>query len=243
MFILSGLFLEDRENLFWDFWSPFSISFICFSARPNYLKKRTNLPGHVRPGLLARPALISREAALPAQPPAPPKTLAASRRRRRQPLLRLAPPKPPRLATWPRHSPSSSTRVSASVRRRHVALAIEKRFAGELILTAVEPTLARYKWTPRAPLSTHATSCYPHGAPLPRIRPGEVSFLVSGNSCRRHRPGQSGTSSTSPSLFSSPGTSSFPCEPNPLLNFDRESSPPTNHFAPEASLGRGARRR
>ena len=66
----------------------------------------------------------------------------------RQPLLRSAPPKPPRLATWPRHSPSSSTRVSASVRRRHVALATERRFAGELIPTAAEPTLARYKWTP-----------------------------------------------------------------------------------------------
>ena len=25
-----------RENLFWDFWSPFSISFLCFSARRNY---------------------------------------------------------------------------------------------------------------------------------------------------------------------------------------------------------------
>ena len=94
--------------------------------------------------------------------------------------------------------------------------------------------MARYKWTPRAPLSTHATSCYPHGAPLPRIRPGEVSFLVSGNSCRRHRPGQSGTSSTSPSPFSSPGTFSSSCELVPLLDFDREPSPPQNHFAPEA---------
>ena len=39
MLILSGLFLEDGENLFRDFWSPFSISFLSFSARPNYLKK------------------------------------------------------------------------------------------------------------------------------------------------------------------------------------------------------------
>ena len=177
------------------------------------------------------------------QPPPRPAGQELAAAAARQPLLRSAPPKPPRLATWPRHSPSSSTRVSASVRRCHVALATERRFAGELIPTAVEPTSACYKWTPRAPLSTHATSCYPHGAPLPRIRPGEVFFIISGNSCRRHHPGQSGTSSTSPSPFSPPRTSSFPCEPNPLLNFDREPSPPTNHFATEASLRRGAHRR
>ena len=39
MFTLSGLILEVGENLFWDFWSPFSISFLSFSARRNYLKK------------------------------------------------------------------------------------------------------------------------------------------------------------------------------------------------------------
>ena len=133
--------------------------------------------------------------------------------------------------------------MSASVRRRHVALATERRFAGELIPTAAEPTLARYKWTPRASPSTQATLCYPHGAPLPRIRPGEASFLISGNSGRRHRPGQSGTSSTSPSPFSSPGTSSSSHEPFPLLDFDREPSPPQCHFATEAFLRRGARRR
>ena len=80
---------------------------------------------------------------------------------------------------------------------------------------------------------------------LPQLtnRPRRAFFLISGNSCRRHRPGQSGTSSTSPSPFSSPGTSSSSCEPNPLLNFDREPSPPTNHFVTGASLRRGARRR
>ena len=36
--LLSAIFLEDEENLFQDFWSLFSISFLCFSAR-NYLKK------------------------------------------------------------------------------------------------------------------------------------------------------------------------------------------------------------
>ena len=40
MFILSGLILEVRENLFRDFWSWFSISFICFSAHNVFLKKK-----------------------------------------------------------------------------------------------------------------------------------------------------------------------------------------------------------
>ena len=38
MFSLCGLILEAGENLFRDFLSPFSISFVSFSAR-NYLKK------------------------------------------------------------------------------------------------------------------------------------------------------------------------------------------------------------
>ena len=41
MFTLSGLILETRENLFRDFWSPFSISFY-FSSERNYLKKTRN---------------------------------------------------------------------------------------------------------------------------------------------------------------------------------------------------------
>ena len=90
------------------------------------------------------PLLAATRQAAPAAPGRP----RASRRRRPTALRRAAPPKPPRLATWPRHSPSSSTRVFASVRRRHVALATERRFAGELIPTAAEPTLARYKLTP-----------------------------------------------------------------------------------------------
>ena len=40
MFTLSAIFLEDGEILFQDFWSPFSISFICFSTRHNYFKKK-----------------------------------------------------------------------------------------------------------------------------------------------------------------------------------------------------------
>ena len=39
MFTLSRVFLEDGENLFQNFWSPFSISFLCFSVRNYFLKK------------------------------------------------------------------------------------------------------------------------------------------------------------------------------------------------------------
>ena len=55
MFILFGLILEVGKNLFRDFWSQFSISFTCFSAR-NYKKTRNRLwavfgQDSVRPGL------------------------------------------------------------------------------------------------------------------------------------------------------------------------------------------------
>ena len=50
MFTLSGLILETRENLFRDFWSPFSISFY-FSSERNYLKKTKPTMGRTRAGL------------------------------------------------------------------------------------------------------------------------------------------------------------------------------------------------
>ena len=68
MFTLSGLFLEDGENLFRDFWSPFSISFLSFSARRNYLKKVKPTLGRTRAGLHPKPS--------PAPLP-PPRPLAA----------------------------------------------------------------------------------------------------------------------------------------------------------------------
>ena len=43
MFNSSGIFLEDGKNLFRDFWSPFSISFIYFFARQNIIFKRNQL--------------------------------------------------------------------------------------------------------------------------------------------------------------------------------------------------------
>ena len=66
-------------------------------------------------------------------------------------------------------------------------------------------------------------------------RPGEASFLISGNSCRRHCPGQFGTTRASHSPFSPPRASSPSREPSPLLNFDRDTPREKNHFAPEAT--------
>ena len=50
MFTLSDIFLEDRENLFRDFWSLFSISFIFFSARNIFFKESQPTLGRIRPG-------------------------------------------------------------------------------------------------------------------------------------------------------------------------------------------------
>ena len=90
MFILSGLFLEDGENLFRDFWSPFSISFLTFSARPIFFSKsqppygpcptRTPQPGRPlkprpEPRLSPsrrRPETLAAAAARVAPPPDPP---------------------------------------------------------------------------------------------------------------------------------------------------------------------------
>ena len=72
MFTLSGLILEARENLFRDFWSPFSISFYFFSSE----RKKTEPPiGRTRPGLRLAGAFISR--GKPARRPSRPETLAA----------------------------------------------------------------------------------------------------------------------------------------------------------------------
>ena len=120
----------------------------------------------------------------------------------RQPCAVQRRPSHSRSPPGPWNSACSSAAMSASARRRHDALLLQNVGSPERLSTAaVEPTSSRYKWTPRAPLSTHATSCYPHGAPLPRIRPGEVFFIISGNSCRRHRPGQSARSSQTPATI------------------------------------------
>ena len=96
-------------------------------------------------------------------------------------------------------------------------------------------TLAPRLWPALQHLATHSPSH--RNAPSSPAAPDRPS------ASRRHRPGQSGTSSTSPSPFSSPGTSSSSREPFPLLDFDREPTPPQSHFATEAFFRRGARRR
>ena len=71
MFTLSAIFLEDGENLFQDFLSPFSISFICLFAR-NYLKKRNRLTGPCPTWTLRPGGFISRALRLPEAQVAPP---------------------------------------------------------------------------------------------------------------------------------------------------------------------------
>jgi len=76
---------------------------------------------------------------------------------------------------------------------------------------------------PRTHSSTQAIlECSP-SCPVAANRPGEASFLISGNSCRRHCPGQFGTTRTSHSLFSPPRASSSSREPFPLLDVDQGS--------------------
>ena len=59
----------------------------------------------------------------------------------------------------------------------------------------------------------------------------EGSSSSSGNSCRRHYPGHSGTTRASPSPLSSPGAPSPPRESIPQLNFDLDSPREKTHFA------------
>ena len=78
---MSGLFLEDGENLFRDFWCPFSISFLTFSARPNYFKKKlTALRAVSDPDTSAWPAFKA-AARAPPQPKSPPPRNPSRRRR------------------------------------------------------------------------------------------------------------------------------------------------------------------
>ena len=123
MFTLCGRFLEDMENLFHDFWSPFSIS-LYFSSEQNYLKKMRGTdfgPYSARTPLAG--AFISRRPGARESPAAPAETLtlAQPRRRhrhRRQPRRRPA----RRAAAGPRRrrrTPADpAARTLAEVRRR-----------------------------------------------------------------------------------------------------------------------------
>ena len=73
MFTLSKIFLEDGENLFQDFWSSFSISFLYFSARGIIIKKVNRLTGPCPTRTLHPAGLFKAEArAAPAPNPSRP---------------------------------------------------------------------------------------------------------------------------------------------------------------------------
>ena len=143
MFILSGLFLEDGENLFRDFWSPFSISFLTFSARPNYFWKKGQPPYGPCPTRTPQPGrpYKPRPDPAPAQVGAAPQTLTLTdprrrrriRRRRRRPRR---PTQPPDAATA-RRSPAASRPTplpaGAARRRRRHANRGSRRFSRKTV--------------------------------------------------------------------------------------------------------------
>ena len=89
MFILCSLILEARENLFRDFWSPFSIPFVFFLSVTLFLKKIATDLRAVSDQTLGPSGFISQGG--PAGPP--PQTLAALAPRRRRLCRRAAPPR------------------------------------------------------------------------------------------------------------------------------------------------------
>ena len=94
MFTLCGLILEARENLFRNFWSPFSISFYFSSERNNKKNEPTYGPCPTRTparGGLYKPRPSPGE---PQPPQLPTLAVARSRRRRRPPPRRPAPSSP-----------------------------------------------------------------------------------------------------------------------------------------------------
>ena len=107
MFTLCGLILEAQENLFRDFWSPFSISFYLFSER-NYLKKTQPTTGRIRPGL-RRPRLYK-------PPPQPEESPAAAYL-----TLTLAP------APTPLPQPPAAAAARLRRRRSHAPFEVRRR--------------------------------------------------------------------------------------------------------------------
>ena len=114
MFTLSGLILEDGENLFRDFWSLFSISFICFSMR-NYFKKM-NRPSRAVPDPDSSPAGLYKPGEPSPEPPSPALTLdaAAPCHRRR----RYCPPRAAAVASPPTAAASLEFAAAGGSRRR-----------------------------------------------------------------------------------------------------------------------------
>ena len=164
MFTLSGRFLDDGQNLFQDFWSPFSIFFICFSARNYFKKKSTDLTESCPTRTPTRPAFKARGA----EPPQPtsPQTLAplppplhaaaasaacrrpppaARRRPRRRPVAasptrRRQPPPPSVFATKPISFFETLDLIFFIRSVFSVGLFIQRTFVRKFILTnAVRP--------------------------------------------------------------------------------------------------------
>ena len=95
MFTLSGILLEDRENLFQDFWSLFSIFLFVF---PRLVLKKEHQPNgpcptRTPPGRVYKARPEAHEAASPARNPSAARRRAAPPRSRRP-----APPRPRRPA-------------------------------------------------------------------------------------------------------------------------------------------------
>ena len=88
MFTLSTILLTDSENLFQDFWSRFSISFIKFYMSGFILKKVTELTGPETPAHPARNP--SRRRPRRSTPPPPRRRLTAGAARRRLNLAATA---------------------------------------------------------------------------------------------------------------------------------------------------------
>ena len=167
------------------------------------------------------------------QPPPRPAGQELAAAAARQPCAVQRRPSHPGSPPGPWSSALSSTSSCRHPQPRHVALqATVGRFAGKLIPGRRKPTWPRYKKGPRAPLSTHAPSGYPHGTPIARNRPGNVVFLISGNHGRHHCPGQFGTTRASHSSFSPPRTPSSSRKPSPY------SISIENHRRPETTLHR-----
>ena len=75
MFTLCGLILKARENLFWNYWSPFSISFYFSSERNN---KKTNRLRGVPERDTARGQPLNSAALSRPSPSAPPRSTRAA---------------------------------------------------------------------------------------------------------------------------------------------------------------------
>ena len=77
MFTLSAILLEDRENLFQDFWTLFSISFICFSVSGFFLK--VHRPNRAVPEPDTARLAFKGRGPKPVTPRAPPRNPSAAR--------------------------------------------------------------------------------------------------------------------------------------------------------------------